>query len=290
MASQLHTEIHKDLWDIEIKPKQSFLQINFREIWNYRDLLFLLIRRDFISVYKQTLLGPLWVLFQPIMTTAMYFLIFGKVANVSTGSAPPMAFYLLGITFWSYFSETLLKTSDTFIANANIFGKVYFPRLVIPISVVFSNLIKFAIQLLLFLAVWCYYMVTEPDKINANWVIALLPLLILIVLILSLGLGILFSSLTTKYRDLRFLLTFSIQLAMFATPIVYPLSIAPEKYKWLLNLNPLTAVVETARYGFLGSGEYNLMGVLYSLIISVLILLAGIIVFNRVEKTFMDTV
>lgn len=279
----------RDNWSLVIKPASSLFQLNLREVWHYRDLLLLLIRRDFVAFYKQTVLGPIWFFIQPVFTTCMYFLVFGKVANLSTDGLPPLLFYIAGVTCWSYFSETLLKTSDTFITNANIFGKVYFPRLVIPISIVLSNLIRFFIQFILFLAVWAYYYF-QGSNIHLTWAMALLPFIILLMVLLSLGLGIIFSSLTTKYRDLRFLLAFGIQLLMFATPIVYPLSLASEKYRWLLIANPFTAIIETFRFAFTGRGTFNWMAIGYSTAVCVVILLAGIVIFNKIEKKFMDTV
>jgi len=265
--------IQKDEWDLVVEPKSSLFKLNFKEVWRYRDLLLLLVRRDFVAYYKQTILGPIWFFLQPLLTTAMYFLIFFKVAKLllttamyfliffkvaklSTDEVPPLLFYLAGVTIWNYFSESLTKTSDTFIANAAIFGKVYFPRLVIPISIVVSNLMRLGIQFILFIVFWLYYLL-GTHSVHPHWeAILLLPVLIVLMAGLALGLGIIFSSLTTKYRDLRFLLSFGIQLLMFATPVVYPLSLASEKYKWLLLANPFTAIIETFRYAFLGKGEF----------------------------------
>ncbi|WP_430901686.1 MULTISPECIES: ABC transporter permease [unclassified Paraflavitalea] len=281
--------VQSNEWDIEIKPSESVFKVNLKAVWKYRDLLLLLVRRDFVAFYKQTILGPIWFFIQPLLTTVMYLLIFGRVAKLSTDGLPGLIFYISGVTCWNYFSESLTKTSDTFITNANIFGKVYFPRLVIPLSIILSNLIRFGIQFLLFVAVWIYYLV--DGTIEPNWgLMYLFPLLILMMAGLSLGLGVIFSSLTTKYRDLRFLLTFGIQLLMFATPIVYPLSLAPQKYKWLIVMNPFTPIIETFRYVFLGKGAFEWMYLGYSCIVIFIILLLGTIIFNRVEKTFMDTV
>ena len=282
--------IPKDEWDLVVEPKSSLFSLNFKEVWRYKDLLLLMVRRDFVAYYKQTILGPIWFFLQPLLTTAMYFLIFFKVAKLSTDDVPPMLFYLAGVTVWNYFSESLTKTSDTFIANAAIFGKVYFPRLVIPISIVVSNLMRLGIQFMLFLVFWVYYLLAT-NAIHPHWdAMLLLPILILLMACLSLGLGIIFSSLTTKYRDLRFLLGFGIQLMMFATPVVYPLSLASEKYKWLLVANPFTAIIETFRYAFLGKGKFNWMYLGYSALVTIIILLIGTLIFNKVEKTFMDTV
>jgi lipopolysaccharide transport system permease protein len=286
----IKSEIDRSNWNIEIKPKSGIFELNLREVWRYRDLLMLLVRRDFVAFYKQTILGPLWFFIQPLLTTAMYFFIFNRVAKLQTDDAPPLLFYMAGVTCWNYFSETLTKTSDTFITNANIFGKVYFPRLVIPLSIVLSNLIKLGIQFLLFLLFWAYHLLIT-GKTQPHWeMILLLPVLVLLMAALGLGLGIIFSSLTTKYRDLRFLLTFGIQLLMFATPVVYPLSMASAKYKWLIAANPFTGIIETFRYAFLGKGDFNWAYLTYSTIVTFIILIIGILIFNRVEKSFMDTV
>ena len=284
----MKAESTREEWQVIIGPRSSLFDLGLKEIWQYRDLLLLLVKRDFVAFYKQTILGPLWFFIQPILTTAMYLLIFGRIAHLQTDHIPGLIFYLAGVTCWSYFSETLTKTADTFITNANIFGKVYFPRLVIPLSIICSNMIRFGIQFLLFAIAWIYYLST--GEVHITWVILLFPVLIILMALQGLGLGIIFSSLTTKYRDLRFLLTFGIQLAMFATPIVYPLSMASAKYKWLIVLNPFTAVIETFRYGFLGAGEFSIPNLLYSGAATLLILFAGIILFNRIEKSFMDVV
>jgi lipopolysaccharide transport system permease protein len=276
-------------WDLEIQPTGNWAGFNLKELWHYRDLLVLLVKRDFVAFYKQTILGPLWFFIQPIFTSAVYLIIFNRIANLSTDGLPAILFYLSGVTCWNYFSESLTKTSDTFTANANIFGKVYFPRLIIPVSIVLSSLIRFAIQFLLFLAIWIYFLVTT-GKIHPNAYIFLLPVLILLMAGLGLGLGIIFSSLTTKYRDLKFLLTFGVQLLMFATPVIYPLSIMSEKYKWLIKLNPVTAIIETFRYGFLGSGSFDWGQLSYSAVVCLVLLIAGMAIFNKVERGFMDTV
>lgn len=283
----LHQE---EKWTIEINPQRSILSIDLKELWHYRDLLLMMVKRDFVAFYKQTILGPIWFFVQPLLTTLMFLLIFKRIANLSTDGVPGLLFYLAGVTCWTYFSETLLKTSDTFISNANIFGKVYFPRLIIPLSVVVSNLIRLGIQMALFLAVWAYYVFFTDNNVRPTNALYLVPFLILLMALLSLGLGVIFSALTTKYRDLRFLLTFGIQLLMFATPVVYPLSLAPEKYRWLIVANPFTGIIETFRYAFLGSGALNWTYLGYSLCATIIILGVGIIIFNRVEKNFIDTV
>ncbi len=279
-------------WYEVITPQKNFLEFNFKELYDYKDLLKLFVRRDFVSVYKQTILGPLWFFIQPLFTTLIYVVIFGKLAEISSEGIPRPLFYLCGITCWNYFSDCLIKTSTTFTANASIFGKVYFPRLILPISIIFSNLIKFGVQFLLFLAFLTYYVVVV-ENVEPNLTILIFPLLILLMGGLGLGIGIIISSLTTKYRDLNFLVSFGVQLLMYATPIVYPLSVAKEQlgsYSWVLLVNPMTSVVEAMKYAFLGQGEFNLSYLGYSLVFMLLILFIGIGVFNRVEKTFMDSV
>ncbi len=277
-------------WMVTIKPKSGLLEVNIAEVWRYRDLLLLLVRRDFVSFYKQTILGPLWFLMQPILTTAMFLFLFTRIAKMPTDGAPPILFMLAGVICWSYFAESLTKTSETFIANANIFGKVYFPRLIIPMSIVLSNMIRLGIQLGLFFIVLVYYYVAKDTQIHLTWAVWLFPILILMMGLLGLGLGIIFSSLTTKYRDLRFLLTFGISLLQFAVPVAYPLSSVSPENRWIIVANPFTAIIETFRYAFLGCGEFNLLYFVYSCCSIVLILLIGILIFNKVEKTFMDTV
>jgi len=283
----------KQEWTLEIGPKKNIFDINFRELWHYRDLLLLMVRRDFIAFYKQTILGPVWFFVQPMLTTLTYLIIFGKVADLPTDETPKLIFYLAGVTCWTYINESLTKTSDTFITNANIFGKVYFPRLIIPLSIILSNLIRLGIQMILFLLIWGYYLVFDSARVHPNGALFILPLLVLLMALLSLALGIIFSSLTTKYRDLRFLLTFGVQLLMFATPVVYPLSLAEHKspfFKWLIIANPYTAIVETFRYAFLGSGTFSWGMIGYSTASTLIILAIGVIIFNRIERSFMDVV
>lgn len=276
-------------WDIEIKPKTKVLSLNFSELWHYRDLIRMFVKRDFSTVYKQTILGPVWFFIQPILTTIMFTVVFGNIANISTDGTPKILFYLAGITLWNYFSDCLVTTSDTFIKNAHIFGKVYFPRLAVPLSVVISNLMKFGVQLLLFVVVYIYYLSTNA-AIAPNWTLLLLPLLILDMAILGLGAGMIISALTTKYRDLRFLVAFGIQLLMYATPVIYPLSSIGPKYKWIMELNPMTPIIETFKYGFIGAGTFSWFALLQSFIVSVVLFVVGTLIFNRVEKTFMDNV
>lgn len=277
-------------WSITIKPKSGLFELNLKELWRYRDLLILLVRRDFVSFYKQTILGPLWFLMQPILTTGMFLFLFTRIAKMPSDGAPPVLFILAGVICWSYFSESLTKTSDTFIANANIFGKVYFPRLIIPMSIVLSNMIRLGIQLLLFFAVLTFYVFIKGAEVHFTWAIWLFPVLILMMGLLGLGLGVIFSSLTTKYRDLRFLLTFGISLLQFAVPVAYPLSSVSAEHRWIIVANPFTAIIETFRFAFLGCGEFNVGYFLYSCVVIIVILLIGIVIFNRVEKTFMDSV
>jgi len=279
----------EDHWTTVIKPRSGLFDIGFRELWDYRDLLFLLVKRDFVAFYKQTILGPIWFVVQPVLTTIMYYLVFGRIANLPTDGVPPVLFYLSGVTCWLFISETLLKTSDTFITNSNIFGKVYFPRLLIPISIVFSSFIKFAVQFILFLLVWAYYMFFTPTVIKITPVLALLPFVLLVMSLLSLGLGIIFSSLTTKYRDLRFLLTFGIQLMMYATPVIYPLSMTSAKYRPFIIANPFTALIETFRFSFTGAGQFSIIYLAYSVVMTLVIITIGIVIFNKIEKSFMDT-
>jgi len=279
-----------NLYYEEITPKRQFFDVNLKEIWDYKDLLFLFVKRDFISIYKQTILGPLWFFIQPILTTIIFTIVFGKIAGISTDGIPQILFYLAGITCWNYFSECLNKTSNTFIENQNIFGKVYFPRIIIPISIVASSLIKFKIQFLLFLLVFFYYLFSENTHINPNLYIFLFPILLLTTSLLSLGVGLIITSLTTKYRDFRFLIQFGVQLWMYATPIIYPLSTLDGKLKTMAILNPMTSIIETFKFGFLGQGTFNWYYLLYTFIITFLLLFLGIRIFNKTEQNFMDTV
>lgn len=279
-----------DKWTEIISPKRSLFDINLKELWRYRDLILLFVRRDFVSVYKQTILGPLWLFIQPLFTTLIFFVVFNQIAKIPTEGVDPILFYLSGITLWNYFSDCFSKTSNTFVANAGIFGKVYFPRLATPISIVISNLIKLGIQLLLFIVILVYQLVTKDIHVNVNMHILILPYLILLMAVMGLGLGIIFSALTTKYRDLSFLLTFGIQLLMYATPIIYPLSYTSGKLHDIINLNPLTPILESFRYAFFSIGTFDWNGLVYTSLISFGVLFLGIIIFNQVEKSFMDTV
>lgn len=276
-------------WTEEIGAKTSLFSVNLKEVWRYRDLLFMFVKRDFVTFYKQTILGPIWFFLQPILTTFTYVIIFGKIAGISTDGIPQIAFYMSGITIWNYFSEVLTNTSNVFVNNASIFGKVYFPRLIMPLSIVVSGLMKFGIQFMLFLMVVIYYTFIEA-KIHPNlWILAT-PILIFLMAALALGLGMIFSSLTSKYKDLTFLLTFGIQLLMYATPVIYPTSLLSPKLKQLMNFNPLTGIFECFRYGYLGAGKFEPLMLVYSFSLIFVILLIGVLIFNKVEKSFMDTV
>ena len=276
-------------WDLEIKPKNDLFKLNLIDVWNYRDLLVLLVRRDFVSFYKQTILGPLWFFLQPVLTTIMFTLVFGKMGGFSTDEIPQPLFYLAGVTLWNYFAECLTKTSTVFTANASLFGKVYFPRLIMPLSIVASNLVRFAVQFLLFIFVLIFYLV-KGANIHITFAAALFPLLIILMAGMGLGLGMIISAMTTKYRDLSFLITFGVQLLMYATTVIYPLSAAPEKYRWLISANPMTSIIETFRYGFLGKGTFSWYSISYTTLVTFLLVLFGTIVFNKVEKNFIDTV
>ena len=276
-------------WTTEIKPKTGWFDINLKELFQYRDLITMFVKRDFKTLYKQTILGPLWIIINPLLTTIMYTIVFGNIANISTDGMPQIVFYMLGTTLWTYFSTCLTKTSTTFTANAAIFGKVYFPRLVTPISTVISGLINFAVQFAMFLGFAIYYYITGAP-IHPNMYILITPLLLVQLAVLSLGFGIIISSLTTKYRDLAVLVTFGVQLWMYATPVVYPASQIGGKLKTLMMLNPVSPIVESFRYAFLGSGSipWNFLGI--SVITTLVVLFIGVVLFSRVEKTFMDTV
>ena len=280
-----------DNWTTEIKPKNSLFDVDFRELWRYRDLCLLFVKRNIITQYKQTVLGPLWYLIQPAMTTVMYMVVFGGIAKISTDGLPQPLFYLAGICMWQYFADCLGKTSNTFVDNASIFGKVYFPRLVVPLANVLSNLVRFGIQFSLFLLVYAYYLLFTDTPVAPNWYALLVPLLVIILAGLALGFGILFSSMTTKYRDLQMLLSFFVSLWMFATPVIYPLStITNERLRLVMQFNPLTGLVEFFKYGLLGVGCHDWWMLVYSAAFMLVLLALGIVVFNKVQRSFMDTV
>lgn len=283
----MQTEEH---WDLIIKPKNKWYDIDLAALWKYRDLLLLLVRRDFVAVYKQTILGPLWLFIQPIITALTFTFIFSKAAKISTDGLPPILFYIAGITLWTYFADCLNKTSSTFISNAGVFGKVYFPRLIIPLSILVSNLIKLGIQLLIFGSVWAYYLIFT-DFITPNWqYIWLLPILILMMAGLGFGAGIFISSLTTKYRDLTFLIGFGVQLLMYGSSVVLPISSMPSSIQSIMLLNPVTSIIETFKFIFLGNGVFNGWTLIYSFSFMSVLILFSIVIFSKVEKSFMDTV
>ena len=277
-------------WSMVIQPQRSLLDLRLGELWRYRDLVMLFVRRDFVSVYKQTILGPMWYLIQPLLTTITFTVIFGNIASLPTDGLPQFLFYMSGTVVWSYFASCLTKTSETFVQNANLFGKVYFPRLAVPVSILISNLITFLIQFGMFL-VFVLFFILRGTSIQPNWLwVALSPILMLMMAGLGLGFGIIISSLTTKYRDLRFLVQFGVQLLMYATPVIYPASTIPARFQWVIQANPMTSVIEAFRYAFLGAGTVDLNHLLYSFGFMLVVVIIGSIIFNRVEQTFMDTV
>jgi lipopolysaccharide transport system permease protein len=276
-------------WTTVIRPKNRLFQIDFGEVWKYRDLLTMFIKRDFVTQYKQTVLGPAWYFIQPALTTFMYMIVFGGIAKISTDGLPQPMFYLAGIVCWQYFADCLTKTSTTFTTNQNIFGKVYFPRLIIPLATVSSNLIRMGIQFLLFIAVYIYFLIMKVD-VAPNGYAFLIPFLIIMLAGLALGFGILISSMTTKYRDLSILFTFVVQLWMYATPIIYPLSTMSPKRQWIMALNPVTSIVEAFKYGTMGVGTFSWGQLAYSFVFMLVLLSVGVVVFNKVQRSFMDTV
>ncbi len=276
-------------WDLVIEGRTSLFDPKLGEVWRYRDLLLMFVKRDFVAFYKQTILGPVWFFLQPLFTTIIFTFIFGNLAGLSTDGLPQPLFYLAGVTAWNYFSECLTKTSTVFKDNANIFGKVYFPRLIMPLSIVTSNLVRFGVQMLLFVAMMIYYAATG-GQFRITSAVLLFPVLILLMALLGLGLGLIITAMTTKYRDLSFLVTFGVQLLMYMTTVIYPLSSAPDRYRYWLELNPMTAIIETFRLGFLGQGTVTPWSLGYSTIAALLILVAGVVIFNRTERTFVDTV
>jgi lipopolysaccharide transport system permease protein len=278
-----------DKWDLYIKPKSGWFNIEIGEIFRYKDLITLFVKRDFVTFYKQTILGPLWYIIQPLFNTLVFTLIFGKVAKIPTDGLPPFLFYLSGTVVWSYFSHCLNETSNTFTTNAEVFGKVYFPRIAVPISVALTAVFQFLIQFAIFLGFLSYFWY-KGSNINPTIYIITLPLIVLHMAILSIGFGMMISALTAKYRDLAFAMSFMIQLWMYLTPIVYPLSQVPEKYRLFILINPMTAVVESFRGAFLGVNSITPQELLFSIFLSILFFISGIVIFSRVERTFMDTV
>ena len=279
-------------WLFEITPKNKFFTLNLKEVWQYRDLLFLFVKRDVITVYKQTVLGPLWYLIQPLFTSVTFTIIFNNVAGIDTGTVPPFLFNLAGITVWNYFTACLTGTSDTFKANAAIFGKVYFPRIITPLSVVISNLVKFGIQFLIFIGFYIFYYVQRAN-LGLNSLVLFFPVLIVIMGILGLGLGMLISAMVTKYRDFSHLIGFGIQLLMYLSAVMYPMELIKDKlpgYGWLVEYNPLAYVIETARYMLLSVGNVSILGLSYTFVVTIAVFFVGLLIFNKTEKSFIDTV
>lgn len=276
-------------WTQVIRPKRTWYDINLSEVWKYRDLVLIFVRRDFVAGYKQTILGPLWYIFQPLLTTIVFTIIFDKFAHISTNATPSVIFYMTGITAWNYFASCITKTSGTFINNAGIFGKVYFPRLTVPVSIVISNLITFCVQFLFMMGFWVYYYLIGAN-IYITPYIFLIPVLLLLTALMGLGFGIIISSLTTKYKDLQFVVNFGVQLLMYATPIIYPLSSIPDKYKIIIMLNPMTSIIETFKYALLGRGTFSWEMLGYSGIFTLVILIIGLLLFNKIEQRFIDTI
>ncbi len=276
-------------WTRVIKPRTNLLDIDLKNVWRYRDLIYMYVKRDIVVQYKQTILGPIWYFVQPIMTTIMFMFVFGGIAQISTDGMPQPLFYMAGLLLWNYFSSCFTASSDIFGSNAGVFGKVYFPRLVVPISAIISNLLKMLIQLLLFILIYVYFAI-KGAPVYLNWSLLLFPALVVMIALHGMSWGLIISSLTTKYRDLKFLIFFGVQLLMYATPIIYPLSASPEKYRWILELNPLTPILEAFKYSCMGCGALSWSGLLYSFIFMLVSLFFGIVIFSRQEKTFMDTV
>ena len=282
----------KNEWDIIIEPRKKLFNLDLGEVWRYRDLLVMYVKRDIVTMYKQTILGPVWYLIQPLMTTIMFMFVFGGIAGIPTDGLPQPLFYMAGIVCWNYFSECLTKCSETFNANQHIFGKVYFPRLVVPFSITISSLLKMGIQFILFLAVYAFY-ICKGFSPHITWYILLVPLLVTMLAGLGLGFGLIISSMTTKYRDLRFLVSFGVQLWMYITPVIYPLSILKDnypKYVWAIVINPLTSIIETFKIAFLGQGTFEWTYLLYSLVFTIIVMFFGMLTFNKVQRSFMDVI
>lgn len=283
---------HPEDWDLIIKGQTSLFDVKLGDLWRYRDLLAMFVKRDFVSFYKQTILGPLWFFIQPIFTMLVFTFVFGNLAGISTDGLPKELFYLAGITAWGYFADCLTKTSTVFRDNANIFGKVYFPRLIMPLSIVVSNLVRFGVQLLLLLAMMAFFAIQGAD-FEVTYAIAFFPILVLLMALLGLGLGLIITAVTTKYKDLVFLITFGVQLMMYATTIIYPLSEAKAKFPdkaWLIEINPMTGIIEAFRFAFLGKGEFSMASIGYSAAVTVVVFMLGVVIFNKTEKNFVDTI
>jgi lipopolysaccharide transport system permease protein len=287
-----NTENIENDWLFEITPKNKFFSLNLKEVWQYRDLLMLFVKRDVVTVYKQTILGPLWYLIQPLFTSITFTIIFNTVAGIDTGTVPPFLFNLAGITVWNYFTACLNDTSDTFKKNAAIFGKVYFPRIIMPLSVVISNLLKFGIQFMIFVAFYIFYYL-QGAAISINESLLFFPFLVALMGILGLGLGMIISSLVTKYRDFTYLIGFGVQLLMYLSAVMYPMALIKEKlpaYGWLVEYNPLAYIIETTRYMLLGVGRISFLGLGYTFAVTAIVFLVGVLIFNKTEKSFIDTV
>lgn len=279
-------------WDIVIQPDKKLFSLDLQEIWRYRDLLVMYVKRDIVTMYKQTILGPLWYIIQPLFTTIMFMFVFGGIAGISTDGLPQPLFYMAGILCWNYFSECLTKCSETFNANQQIFGKVYFPRLVVPFSITLSSLLKMVIQFILFIAIYIFYICSGYTP-NITWYILLVPLLVVMLAGLGLGFGLIISSMTTKYRDLRFMISFGVQLWMYITPVIYPLSILKQNYPnyvWAIVANPLTSIIETFKLAFLGQGTFEWSYLLYSILFTIIVMFWGMLTFNKVQRSFMDVI
>ena len=290
--------MQNDKWLFEITPKNNLFDLNLKEVWQYRDLLLLFVKRDVVTLYKQTILGPLWYLIQPLFTSVIFTLVFNNIAGITTGSVPPFLFNLAGITIWNYFKECLTATSDTFKKNEAIFGKVYFPRVIMPISIVISNLLKFAIQIFIFICFYIYYYY-NGYSISPNKYILYFPILILAMGMLGLGLGMIISSMVTKYRDLTFLVSFGVQLLMYLSAVMYPLDLMREKlvnlekgydYTWVVDANPIAHLIEFGRFIVLNDGTYSSFGMVYTAVFTIVIFFLGLLIFNKTEKSFIDTI
>ena len=291
----MKNRVQSDDWDLIIKQNTSVFDIKFQELWRYRDLLLMFVKRDFVSFYKQTILGPLWFFIQPIFTTIVFTFVFGKLAGISTDGLPQQLFYLTGITSWNYFSDCLTKTSTVFKDNANIFGKVYFPRLIMPLSIVVSNLVRFGVQLLLLIFAMVYFWLNpvQNASFEVTTAVFIFPFLVILMALLGLGLGLIITAITTKYKDLTFLVTFGVQLLMYGTTVIYPLSEAKIKFPAMakfIELNPMTGIIEAFRYSLLGKGEFSINSIAYSTIVTIIVLFVGILIFNKTEKNFVDTI
>jgi lipopolysaccharide transport system permease protein len=281
--------IQSEDWNLVIKGHSSLFDLKFSDVWRYRDLLWMFVKRDFVSFYKQTVLGPLWFFIQPLFTTIVFTFVFGNLAKMSTDGLPQQLFYLTGITAWNYFSDCLTKTSTVFRDNASIFGKVYFPRLIMPLSIIVSNLVRFLVQLLLLIIMMVYFGF-QGANFHVTYAILFFPFLVALMALLGLGLGLIITAMTTKYRDLTFLVAFGVQLLMYGTTVIYPLSAAPAKYKSIIELNPMTGIIEAFRFAFLGKGEFSVWSISYSVLVTIIVLFLGVIIFNKTEKNFVDTI